>query len=627
MTLRHEAASPPAVQPPGKRVWCVAASLAAYAMLAPLTVAALAGPLPLRGFGTVALATSLLGPGLATILACWRGLGAIAADLAQRADEEPQQALLRLLVSAAMLAYVSALAIVGMAVPPLLAIYVGAALAAWLILLHCLIVPRSPLRRAAALTGDIVFLGLFLHWGDRAAAPWVVAYLALTFDHGMRFGSGALVAAALGSAIGFAAVAATTPVWLDMPLADLALFGALVLLPLYGASLVHRAAAARREAAMTRTARRRLLAVLGHELRTPLNTLLGMTALLARTPLEPAQRDMLATLQVSAGTLLGLIGDLDDDDEAAARQESFVLREALGGAVAILRPQAEAKGLELSFVLDPRLPHVCRGWPLPLRQMLMSLLGDAVARTKQGQIAVAATLAEREPGEVRLRLVVRSDEAGGDAPPADGISELFAQADESPARRAAEAGLGRSIAAALVERMGGSIAIDDDASAATVELPLACDEEASVPAPDLHGRPVAVVTPDRELAERLQAWLKSWRGDAHWFAAERRYARHARRRPAAHRGDRRAARSACRLEPRAPARHRGGARRDPLHRAPGGERGGGRARRGAARGGDRGAGDRDGAGERGAERHGFGRRRDGAARDDGGPRRAGRRRR
>src|SRR6185312_6498564 len=201
--------------------------------------------------------------------------------------------------------------------------------------LHCMIVPRSPPRRAAALAADIVFLGLFLHWGDRAAVPWAAAYLALSFDHGMRFGARALVAAALGSAVGFAAIAVTTPAWRDMPLADLALFGALVLLPLYGASLVHRAEAARREAAMMRTGRRRLLAVLGHELRTPLNTLLGMTALLARTRLEPAQRDMLATLQVSAATLLGLVGDLDAEDEAAARQQSFVLREALGGAVAI----------------------------------------------------------------------------------------------------------------------------------------------------------------------------------------------------------------------------------------------------------------------------------------------------
>jgi len=107
MTLRHGAARPNAVEAPGTRVWCVAASLAAYAMLAPLIVAALAGPSPLRAFGTLALGLSLLGPGLATIVVSWRGVAAIAGDLARRDDDEPQQALLRLAVSAAALLYVS----------------------------------------------------------------------------------------------------------------------------------------------------------------------------------------------------------------------------------------------------------------------------------------------------------------------------------------------------------------------------------------------------------------------------------------------------------------------------------------------------------------------------------------
>jgi len=506
-------------------VWVLAASLAAYAMLAPLAVAALTGPSPVRGFGTMVLATSLLGPGLATILVCWRGLGAIARDLAERGDEEPNQAILRIYMSAALLAYICAVAASGgpgERLPPLIAIQVGFALAAWLVLLHCIIVPASRPRRAASLIGDTLVLSLFLHWGDAAASPWIVIYLALTFDHGLRFGAGALVAASLANVIGFAAVVATTPVWRAMPLADLALFVALGVLPLYGAALARRVDEARREAALLRAGRGRLLAVLSHELRAPLNTLIGVGALLARTRPDAAQREMVATVQLAARTLLGLINDLLDparleDGEAPQRSESFALREVLGGAVAILRPQVEARGLELSLVVDPRLPHVCRGLPLQLRQLLMNLLANAIAAAPRSNLAVNATLVEREPGQVRLRLVVRAEPAGAVSPPAERGNGLFAQAEEPHAPDGGDGALGLAIADALVEQMGGTIASDDE-GVTTIEIALACDEEAAAPPPDLMGRRLALVTPDRELADRLQTWLKAWRGETQWYA-------------------------------------------------------------------------------------------------------------
>src|ERR1700722_17117092 len=109
MTLRQEAAGSSAARPLGPRYRTVAACLAVYAVLAPLIVAALGGPVPLRLFGTVALASSLLGPGLATMLVSWRGLGAIAASFAAQPDTEPRQAMLRIFMSAAALVYVGGL--------------------------------------------------------------------------------------------------------------------------------------------------------------------------------------------------------------------------------------------------------------------------------------------------------------------------------------------------------------------------------------------------------------------------------------------------------------------------------------------------------------------------------------
>src|ERR1700733_2425438 len=111
MTLRQEAAGSSAARPLGPRYRTVAACLAVYAVLAPLIVAALAGPVSLRLFGTVALAASLLGPGLATMLVSWRGLRAIASSFAAQTDAERRQAVLRIFMSGVALIYVGGFAL------------------------------------------------------------------------------------------------------------------------------------------------------------------------------------------------------------------------------------------------------------------------------------------------------------------------------------------------------------------------------------------------------------------------------------------------------------------------------------------------------------------------------------
>ncbi len=493
----------------------VAAGLAAYAMLAPLAVAALAGPLPLRGFGTLALATSLLGPGLAMILVCWRGLGAIVHEFA--ADPaEPQQAILRVFATAAALAYVGALALMGIdtdRLQPLIAIDVAAGLAAWLLLLHVALSPHSRVRRGAGLFSDVVFLSLFLHWGDAATAPLGAAYLALAFDYGLRFERAMLVGAAIIGAAGFAAVIVTTPVWRAMPLADVVLLVAFAILPLYGAALVDRLAASRHALVSAEAGQRQLLAILAHELRAPLNTLTGLSALLGRTRLETPQRDMVAAIEVAASCLIAVAREFLEPPRAR-KTDDFVLREALADAATLMRPQAEARGFTLALVLDPRLPHICHGRKPELRQLVINLLRQEIDRAARRDIVLAVNLAERVGGSVRVRLVVRAEGATV-APPPERLAGLFAMADAA----ADESRIAASIAAALVEELGGAITAQPD-DTFIVELTLLCDEEGVARPPDLSGHRVAIVTHDRELAERLQAALALWRGETQWYVEE-----------------------------------------------------------------------------------------------------------
>ncbi|HEY1506159.1 MAG TPA: ATP-binding protein [Stellaceae bacterium] len=524
----HQESLPPAAFSRAAR-WVIVA-LALYAVATPLAVAGFVSlklvPVPSPDFIMIGLGLTLLGPGLAAITVAWRGLDTVVGDLTIRPDTEPEQAIIRLFIAGAVLVYVAGLAYLGKGgdtILPLLAVGVPGVLTGWLLLVHLMADPEPSLaRRGAAMLNDITLISVFLHIGGPYAAPWFSIYLWVVLGFGFRFGIGALAACAVLAAAGFAAVFLSTPYWqLRWPVA--AGFGmALVLLPSYAASLVRSLIAAKAEAEEALQAKSRFLAVMSNELHLPLNSVIGMGSLIARTDLDDDQRDMLATMLHSTRTLVSIINDLLDLSKLDGRKiaspiEFFELHEVLGGAIAIVRPQAKAKGLALTLRIDPRLPPAYRGTPLQLRQVVTNLLANAIKSTPKGHIALSSVLIAQGEGRVKLALVVR-DEGGGIArDDQQHIFDAFGQADD---RQGAEAGLGLAIAKQLVETMGGGIAVQSEigkGSTLTVTLTLDQDTSGKIRAPDLLGRKLVLISSDPEFAGLLQARLRSWRGEVQWI--------------------------------------------------------------------------------------------------------------
>jgi two-component system sensor histidine kinase RpfC len=534
MTERQEASSLPGVRRFGRKTRVTAMALAFYAVLAPLVVAAL-GAFKLGAaldplLGVLALALCLVGPALAFVIVALKGLGPIAAELGARPGGETQQAIIRIFFTGVVLFYLAALAVLGVGgnlLLPLLAVDVPGMLCAWLLFVHMMAVPQVMiLRRAAALVSDVAFISVFLHVGDGYAAPWFSIYLWVIFGFGFRFGLQALAASAVLSVLGFGAVVASTPYWQDRPAEAAGVYIALALLPSYAATLVRRLMAAKAAAEEANAAKSRFLAIMSHELRTPLNSFIGMGALFARTNLDAEQRDMLATMRFSAQTLLGLINDLLDLSKLEAGKlkpaiESFALHELLGGVVALLKPQAEAKNLVLTLSVDLRLPPVYRGLPLQLRQVLVNLVANAIKFTARGRISLSASYLGQEDAKLRLALAVK-DEGVGIPPEAQSrIFEVFAQADETVPRRFGGTGLGLAICKQLVELMGGTISVSSEAgrgSTFTVELMLEPDAAGLTRPPDLAGRSLALISPDSEFAAMLQTRIRAWHGELRWYA-------------------------------------------------------------------------------------------------------------
>ncbi len=534
MTERQEASRPPGARRIGRNARATALALALFALLAPLVVAGI-GAFKLGAtldpfLGVLALALCLAGPALAFVIVALKGLGAIAAELGARPGGEAQQAIIRVFFTGVVLLYLAVLAACGVGgdrLLPLLAVDVPGMLCAWLLFVHMMAVPQVvTLRRAAALVSDVTFVSVFLHVGDGYAAPWFPIYLWVIFGFGFRFGLRALAASAVLSILGFGAVVLSTPYWQSRPAEAAGVYVALALLPSYAATLVRRLTAAKAAAEEANAAKSRFLAIMSHELRTPLNSFIGMGALFARTNLDAEQRDMLATMRFSAQTLLGLINDLLDLSKLEAGKlkpavESFALHELLGGVVALLKSQAEAKNLALTLSVDPRLPPVYRGLPLQLRQVLVNLVANAIKFTARGRISLTASYLGQEGAKLRLALAVK-DEGVGIPPEAQSrIFEVFTQADETVTRRFGGTGLGLAICKQLVELMGGTISVSSEAgrgSTFTVELALEPDAAGFARPPDLAGRGLALISPDSEFAATLQARIRAWRGELRWYA-------------------------------------------------------------------------------------------------------------
>jgi two-component system, sensor histidine kinase RpfC len=516
----------------------VTIALAIYAVAAPLAVAQiLASSFKPEGpayFGPAtfltALAMTLLGPAIAVMTLALRGHTQVAKDLITRGDSEPQQAIIRLAIMGAALAYLAALAafdIAGAAIVPLLAVNVAGILSAWLLFAHLMAEPQPSIaRRVAAMLNDVVLISAFLHVGGSHTAPWFSMYLWVTFGYGLRFGIAPLIACAVFSLVGFGAVYATTPYWQAQGAFAAGVWLALILLPSYAASLVRGLRAAKTQAEAAAAAKGRFIAIMSHELRTPLGSIISLGALLARGKLDEEQRGLVSSLQHSARALLGLINDLLDLSRLEAKKvtpavETFVLHEVMGGAVALVRPQAQARGQALTLRIDPALPHVYRGFPQQLRQVLVNLLANAVKFTPAGHIGITGTLVSRRDNLVEMRLAVRDEGVGIPKEAQAQIFDVYTQADGSVAQRYGGTGLGLAIAKQLVELMNGTISLESEVgkgSTFAITLTLERAEGDALHAPDLLGHKLVVISADNEVAARMEGRLQDWHGEVQRIA-------------------------------------------------------------------------------------------------------------
>lgn len=276
---------------------------------------------------------------------------------------------------------------------------------------------------------------------------------------------------------------------------------------------------ARKKALEASRVKSNFLANTSHEIRTPLNGIIGFTNLLLKTEIDELQRDYLQTILHSSENLLTTINDILD----FSRIESGNLvldhipmnpGQLLEETLQILAPFAYEHRLELVPLIDPQLPSTLIGDPLRIKQILTNLVGNAVRSSADGNIPVRMSVQSGKDSELLVRISVTDLGNRIDEQSRRELRQLLENKKQRQSQQISSNGLGLAIARSLIERMRGSIGIDEAAGGGStfwVHLPLLLERNRTLPARDhFPGCRILIADPNRMTRMQVAQLLKFW---------------------------------------------------------------------------------------------------------------------
>ncbi|MBR3160585.1 MAG: response regulator [Atopobiaceae bacterium] len=248
------------------------------------------------------------------------------------------------------------------------------------------------------------------------------------------------------------------------------------------------------------------LASMSHEMRTPLNVIIGLDNIALRdSELPQRTRSQLEKINLSAHHLLDLINNVLDMNRfesgvLEADQEDFDLLEALNQVSAITETLCEQKGLTYHYVVDEGVSEFCRGDQVLLKQVLLSILNNAVKFTDTpGDVHFSVCVASHDDATQTVCFTVTDTGIGMEEDFLPHVFDAFTREDDSTTNRFGGGGLGLAVSKRGVELMNGRIevrSVKGEGSTFTVTVPLIIIEPPEDVHPTLSENPAATSEAD-----------------------------------------------------------------------------------------------------------------------------------
>jgi PAS domain S-box-containing protein len=209
-------------------------------------------------------------------------------------------------------------------------------------------------------------------------------------------------------------------------------------------------------------AKSEFLSSMSHELRTPLNAVLGFAQLMASDVPPPTASQQMSIDQIlQAGWyLLRLINEILDlamieSGKVMLSQEPMSLAEVLQDCEAMIAPQAQKRGIRMTFPNFDTLFYV-HADRTRVKQVMINLLSNAIKYNRDGGKVTVDCI---QSGEHSVRVSV-TDTGNGLAPKQ--LEQLFQPfnrlGQESSSKEGT--GIGLVVTKQLIELMGGSIGVE-----------------------------------------------------------------------------------------------------------------------------------------------------------------------